>query len=253
MIGIYKIENLINHKIYIGQSWKIEDRIGKHKRCSRKEHTYLYRAMRRYGIENFSFDTIFILRDGPFTQGYLDKFEIFYIKMFNSSNRDKGYNIRGGGSRGKVAEETKEKLRKIGSGRPLPLETIEKIRRANTGKHHTQETKNKMSRVQKGHIMTEETKIKISCSKKGKKGISEITKNKLSIAGKNRSLESKNKRKQTYKDKKIQYKKVKCIELNKEFESLTLASEFTNIRITYISAVLHKRQKTAGGYHWEYI
>jgi hypothetical protein len=31
MVGIYKIENLINHKVYIGQSWEIEKRLNQYR------------------------------------------------------------------------------------------------------------------------------------------------------------------------------------------------------------------------------
>ena len=61
MIGIYKIENLLNGKVYIGQSINIEHRIYRHKKNylnqNRVEFTKpLYRAFRKYGIDNFSFE-----------------------------------------------------------------------------------------------------------------------------------------------------------------------------------------------------
>lgn len=54
--GIYKIENLINHKIYIGQSIEIERRLQKHKTI--KDDLYIHRAIQKYGVKNFSFDII---------------------------------------------------------------------------------------------------------------------------------------------------------------------------------------------------
>lgn len=58
--GIYKIQNLINGKIYIGQSKNIEKRWLRHKTTAfnKNDHSYnlpLYRAIRKYGLENFSF------------------------------------------------------------------------------------------------------------------------------------------------------------------------------------------------------
>ena len=62
MTGIYKITNLINNKIYIGQSVDIKKRWATHKRqafIKGKEYDkYLYRAIRKYGIDNFSFEII---------------------------------------------------------------------------------------------------------------------------------------------------------------------------------------------------
>lgn len=63
MVGIYKIENLVNGHKYIGQSNNIIKRWNREK-CSaflEKDHSYDYplsRALRKYGIENFSFEVI---------------------------------------------------------------------------------------------------------------------------------------------------------------------------------------------------
>ena len=55
--GIYKIENIINHCIYIGKAKNIENRWNQHKSNAKNiaNTTHLYRAMRKYGIENLYF------------------------------------------------------------------------------------------------------------------------------------------------------------------------------------------------------
>ena len=63
MIGIYKIENLVNHKCYIGQAVDINRRWRKHRETYNEpkfpQYEYpLYRAMRKYGFENFSFEVL---------------------------------------------------------------------------------------------------------------------------------------------------------------------------------------------------
>lgn len=63
MIGIYKITNLTNNKVYIGQSINILKRFRDHKQIAfdKRSHCYdypLYRAIRKYGIENFKFEII---------------------------------------------------------------------------------------------------------------------------------------------------------------------------------------------------
>lgn len=65
MIGIYKITNKINNKSYIGQSKNIEKRFDNHKQRAfvntenNKEYDKaLYRAFRKYGLENFSFEIL---------------------------------------------------------------------------------------------------------------------------------------------------------------------------------------------------
>ena len=63
MIGIYKLTNKINNKVYIGQSINIENRFQQHKNNCLNENlkdynTKFYRALRKYGVENFTFEII---------------------------------------------------------------------------------------------------------------------------------------------------------------------------------------------------
>ena len=85
MIGIYKIENLLNHKIYIGQSIHIERRWKEH--CISSAHSVIANAIKKYGKENFSFQ---ILEECNIEE--LDDKERFYIQKFNSVVPN-GYNV----------------------------------------------------------------------------------------------------------------------------------------------------------------
>lgn len=62
MIGIYKIINTTTGDCYIGQSRDINARWRKHRSNYNKSGNhydyYLYRAFRKYGIENFEFEVI---------------------------------------------------------------------------------------------------------------------------------------------------------------------------------------------------
>lgn len=49
------------------------------------------------------------------------------------------------------------------------------------------------------------------------------------------------------------YKKVRCIELNKIFESVNLAAAFVEKKPCSITSACKGYTKTCGGYHWEYI
>lgn len=94
-IGIYKIENLINHKIYIGQSVNIERRWRDEKRCAfiKEDKSYNYplsRAFRKYGINNFSFEII-----EECSKEELNNKERFWINYYNSFFQ--GYNQTLGG------------------------------------------------------------------------------------------------------------------------------------------------------------
>lgn len=141
---VYKITNITNGKIYIGitnqgsgaryrHHW-YESRIG--------ESSALHRAMAKYGEENFTLEII----DFADTYDELKEKEKFYIKQFDSKNRDKGYNLTDGGDGtfGKMhSEETKEKIRQKAIGRKA-----------------SEETKQKMSEMRKGRPVSELTKQK---------------------------------------------------------------------------------------------
>lgn len=106
MIGIYMIENTINGKRYIGQSWDIEKRW--QGEIAGQCNKHLQNAFIKYGIGNFSFGVLHELKEGPFTQKYLDKLEQLEIARYSTMNDKHGYNKRSGGARGKHCEATKE-------------------------------------------------------------------------------------------------------------------------------------------------
>ena len=57
--GIYKIENIINHKVYIGQSRNIVSRFKRgHLLPNVGEGTLLKNAIHKYGYENFTAEVI---------------------------------------------------------------------------------------------------------------------------------------------------------------------------------------------------
>lgn len=85
MIGIYKIENKINHRIYIGQSIHLEVRLNEHKRS--KDKSLIDNDIKKLGKENFSFDII-----EECDPEDLDEFESYYIEKYNSLVPN-GYNI----------------------------------------------------------------------------------------------------------------------------------------------------------------
>lgn len=56
---IYKITNILNGKIYIGQTTKsIEKRFGQHKCATGNRNSSISSSIRKYGEENFSIEII---------------------------------------------------------------------------------------------------------------------------------------------------------------------------------------------------
>ena len=65
MVGIYKIVNKKNNKVYIGQSVNIKQRWALHKselRNKYHENVYLQNAWNKYGKDNFIFEPITLVQ-----------------------------------------------------------------------------------------------------------------------------------------------------------------------------------------------
>ena len=104
MTGIYLITNLINNKVYVGQSTDIERRWSEHLRSAQPEKysirsardskTPIHLAMQKYGINNF---TLQILEQCQRSE--LDDKEQYWIDYYHSTEKDLGYNITSGGQK----------------------------------------------------------------------------------------------------------------------------------------------------------
>lgn len=93
--GIYCIENMINHKKYIGLSQNISRRFDEHKRhLNGKYHIneHLQSAWNKYGKDNFKF---YIIEECD--ENILKEKERYYIKKYHTQNRLYGYNKTSGG------------------------------------------------------------------------------------------------------------------------------------------------------------
>lgn len=87
MIGIYKITNNLDGKVYIGQASNLERRISEHKQ---KRTPTIDDYINVLGVENFAFE---VLEECSLEE--LDIKEQKYIQQFNSQQN--GYNIQKGG------------------------------------------------------------------------------------------------------------------------------------------------------------
>ena len=106
MIGIYKITNKINGKSYIGKSVDIEKRFDKHKKYQSEKNKVLYKAIKKYGIDNFSFEVIDVCNKEE-----LDGKEKYYIEKFNTFVS--GYNMTIGGDGGDTWSKNKNREKSI--------------------------------------------------------------------------------------------------------------------------------------------
>lgn len=90
---IYKITNLVNEKVYIGQTIQtLKQRWWRHCCNSGSTCPYLHNAILKYGKENFKIELLVEVE-----KGFLDTTEKFYISHYKSTDRHYGYNITEGG------------------------------------------------------------------------------------------------------------------------------------------------------------
>ncbi len=106
MIDIYKIENNINKKVYIGQTCRgYKTRFEQHINDSKKYNYDLYKAFKKYGLGNFMINKINVCK----TPELAKLLERHYIKKFDSYKN--GYNMNKGDKVVyKHSEETKNKM-----------------------------------------------------------------------------------------------------------------------------------------------
>ncbi len=105
---IYKATNIINNKVYIGQTiHPLSVRKSQHERS----HEYGYKtafsnAIRKYGKENFKWEVIYetdSIKD-------LNEKESYYIEYYKSLVTENGYNLKGGGGNDFLTQEVKNKI-----------------------------------------------------------------------------------------------------------------------------------------------
>jgi len=182
---VYLITNLINKKIYIGQTINhVAQRQAVHKHRAKLyssgnygTNSYLYNAICKYGFDNFKFE---VIEDFIETQEELDLAEIWWIFIYRSINRDIGYNISpGGNGKGRVSDETRKKISEANKGeksfqygKSPSLETRAKLSKANKGHKMSDLQRQKCSEAHKGLKQSEETKRKRSKAFIGEKSTS---------------------------------------------------------------------------------
>ena len=171
---IYKVTNLINGKVYIGQT-TIGFDLRYRGAISNTHNTHLKRAIEKYGEENFKVEKEF---DLAHTSEELDGLEIYYIDKFHSSDSRYGYNKTSGGRHYTPTREVREKISVANKGRRLTEETRAKLSKLRTGegnhmygKSHTEEAISKIKKARArqvnpmlGRTHSEETKLKIAKS-----------------------------------------------------------------------------------------
>lgn len=243
IIGIYKITSPSN-KIYIGQSGDdINERFYRYKHLFCKSQPRLYNSLKKYGSKNHIFEVIeqcskeqLLEREIYWKQYYLN--ELGWKMVLFCQTHD-----RGGGPR---SEETKQKIGLAHKGKKLSKEHIEIIRNANKGRIPSLEERRKKGEKMKGkskHSLISKEIIGNKNRHPKPKGFSEkLQKPKTNLHRENLSISKS-------KNPILQYNLDMVLE--KEYRSITYASQCLGISYDYIKQICDMKKKD-NNYIWKY-
>ena len=119
--GIYRIRNVVNEKMYIGQSINVKNRLRNHlKELQSGGHMnyLLQRDFDKYKEENFIFEKIHTCEEE-----FLNPMEKYFIEKYNTTYN--GYNIKNGNS--KISAKIKEDLKKEEDEKQNELRLFEEL------------------------------------------------------------------------------------------------------------------------------
>lgn len=237
---VYKHTNKINNKVYVGITSQTSTARWKNGR-GYKDQERFYNAILKYGWDNFEHK---ILIHG-LTEEQASRWEKKLIKFWNTQDKKLGYNIQDGGYNNPMTEETKIKIRNAVMGKNNGM----------YGKkgylHHQSKSviclnNNKIyDSVSTAERELNTTHISACCrlERSHTKGLSFLFYSdylKLSKEDINKILSN---NKKSFTAKRV---KIKCIEDNKEFDSISDASKYYKISHQIISKKLKKNKKING-------
>ena len=158
--GIYMIKNLINGKVYIGQSKDIMSRWATHLsdfKNQKHNNIYFQRSWNKYGKNNYKFS---VIKECDVSE--LNKYEAEYIKFYNSCNQNNGYNLTEGGDSNIVYSDSLIKhMRDVQKSIPIvQLDFNGKL--IKTWKHGCREASKELD-ISQSHIWECINKNNISC------------------------------------------------------------------------------------------
>lgn len=269
--GIYMIENIVNNKVYIGQSVDFNTRVWAHRyklKHNKHDNEFLQADYNEYGVNKFRYS---VVEECP--EAELDDRERYWMDYYKSQGLS--YNILKGGTKNFGDDENNPNAKAV-----VCIETNVVYKTIKEASAETGICASSISKVVRGlrekagnfhwkYVNPESLKKhnseNMKCSAERKlnisNGVKSSGKNKDGYwKGKHLSKASRQKISESRKGKKFpnqqginsyQSQQVKCVETNQVYESIRAAERLTGIH--GIGKVLNNSYYKAGGYHWERI
>jgi group I intron endonuclease len=229
---IYKITNNFNKKIYIGKTKSPKCRWKQHKFHSKVRNTTLYYAIRKYGIENFTFEII-----EECAESEINDREIYYVSLLRPN-----YNMtKGGDGGGFLNKKHGEKWKKA-------------IKQSRSKKVACYDLDGNLLNVYESCRDASYSVLGEDC-----KGVTAVARGEYKMCGGFQWKFFKEKPLQKidpYKRTSHKIRKVAKYDLNENllevYDSLTIAAEKNKSQTSKITLVCQNKRKTHKGYIWKY-
>ncbi len=272
--GIYKITNIINGKVYIGQSCHINRRFMEHVSALTHNSCYnkhLQRSWNKYGQDAFRFE---IVEECPVE--LLNEREMHYVQVFDSKLNGYNQTDGGGGCRGYIcSDETCRKLSEALRGRPKSPEVVQQMRERAIEwyKHHDNPRSIKVVCLNTGEVFANASRAADQYGIASAADIRGCCNGYTHYAGTNSCKEHlvwakyndyikmtadeiqdrvHNANKSTSGANNHKARRVICVTTGEVFGCIKEAAEHHNVNINSIVACCKNKRKHAGGMEWQY-
>ena len=228
--AVYKITNSVNGKLYIGISANPDKRWWEHRNQTRKTHTRLYNAFRKYGVEAFTFEIL------CWCDTREDARELENLAVEVCDTIATGYNMCPGGGGGiagpdnpaygkSLPIEVRTKMSAAAKARPVDKKHMQNMRQVLQDKFNDPEwvraKYEKVSTARKGRPHTEEHKKKLCKAWERRKERNEPVHN---------------------------AKRVVCLQTGEVFDSASAAARHFGFSPSALHKHLHGRQQAVKGF-----
>jgi len=242
MVCVYKVTNNVTGMQYIGITKNIQQRMYKHS----KYGYYLHKSIKKYGIENFSYE---ILANCS-TYEIAGKYEVRLIKKYNTLAPN-GYNLVEGGEYLKLNDAVKAKIANSKKNYKFTEEHLANLRKAAKvkGEHRKGIRRPPFSEEWKKAISKGRTGLKLN--QEHKDNISKALRNseKFKNCNKGDYFKTNNPNKNPlYKERiaKAKWKKVECVNTGEIFDSIKHAANHFKLTSSSISTAMSRGNKIYG-------
>lgn len=248
--GIYQIENVTNHKKYIGKSIDIYKRWKDHKfllNSNLHHNNHLQFSWNKYGEDLFEFSIVEVCNVAD-----LNDKEKYYIMLFHTYDGRFGYNLTFGGDGEIPTQDTRQKMSISHIGLLGTEESKRKQSEKLSGKNNPMygrygERSPVYGRKQSQYEIQKMINTRWTEDKRKEQSIN--------VQGKNNPMYGR------YGSKNPASRRVMCIETGEIFETISLAAKWCGLKSQQmIGQVCLGKRKTAGTHpitgvklHWKYV